>query len=301
MWIIVSVLIILLLSVGMQWLLVLLFLLVFLGFSFSFLLKKIQHSNVRKILLSIFWLFFSFFVGILLKLFLLDVYYIPSNSMEDTLLVDDVIIVNKLAYGPKLPQNLFEIPWLNLLIFGNKKTKSTVNDVWWPYYRLGGYDTIKNGDILVYQLTKVFQVTKRCVGIPGDTINLKQGLVYINHKLYADPLTAKQDYRIQVSDKKGFYKSLKNLNVKPQIAFDTVPNSFVGNLTREAVSTMRSFVSVDSLSLAHDQFVPNEPFFVDNMDLQWTRDNLGPVVVPKKGMKIALTIEKLSRDMKEQM
>ncbi|TKG93342.1 S26 family signal peptidase, partial [Puteibacter caeruleilacunae] len=83
-----------------------------------------------------------FLFAIAVRVFLLEIYGIPSESMEDTLLVGDKIVVSKLNYGPRLPQSPFEIPWINVLFYFNKDARARINDKWWGYDRLTGLDGI---------------------------------------------------------------------------------------------------------------------------------------------------------------
>lgn len=57
--------------------------------------------------------------------------------MENLLYPGDVIVVNKLEYGPRLPRSPFEIPWINLAFYMNKEARSRIKENWWDYYRLG--------------------------------------------------------------------------------------------------------------------------------------------------------------------
>jgi len=56
-----------------------------------------------------------FILAIVFRVFFIEIFSIPSGSMEDTLMPGDKVLVNKLAYGPKLPASPYEIPWVNLI------------------------------------------------------------------------------------------------------------------------------------------------------------------------------------------
>jgi signal peptidase I len=128
------------------------------------------------------FIFLGLFVtAILIRTLVFDIFIVPSNSMAKTLIPGDVIIVNKLAIGPKLPSSPYEIPWISLF-FWMANHKNT-NENLWPSHRLKGYRGIKTGDILVFKHPKYNQVlVKRCPGLPGDTFQIINSLIFINQK-----------------------------------------------------------------------------------------------------------------------
>ena len=95
------------------------------------------------------------------RIFLVEAYRIPSSSMVPTLLVGDWLFVNKLIYGPNIP----------------------FTDVLLP-----GYASPHHGDVVVFKSpNQVDQpqdpnptLVKRLVGEPGDTLYMRQGVVYVN-------------------------------------------------------------------------------------------------------------------------
>ena len=88
-------------------------------------------------------------------------YQIPSSSLEKTLLTGDFLWVNKMAYGPRVPMTPIHFPLTqNTLPVVN--TRSYLEQPQWKYHRLAGYDTIKVGDIVVFNFPA------------GDTVALKQ-------------------------------------------------------------------------------------------------------------------------------
>lgn len=100
--------------------------------------------------------------------------------MEKTLNIGDRVVVNKLAFGSRIPITPLSIH------FG--KFKKYVNWINLPYMRISGYTKIKRNDILVFNLPTETQhpiderkeMIKRCVGLPGDFIEIKSGKVYVN-------------------------------------------------------------------------------------------------------------------------
>ncbi len=114
-------------------------------------------------------------LALILRTFLIQAYKIPSASMYPTLLVGDHIIVNKMLYGLRMPDSIFGLtPFADELPYGKY---------------LFELEPIHRGDVVVFVFpedqTKDF--IKRVVGVPGDTIEVKGGILYLNGKLDSDP------------------------------------------------------------------------------------------------------------------
>src|ERR1700691_4017803 len=92
-------------------------------------------------------------IGLFALTFIFQNFEIPSSSMEKTLLVGDHVLVNRIAMAPRTS--------------------------WAPFVR---YRNVRRGDIIVFFKPgepNLFLV-KRVVGVPGDRIHLKDGIVYLN-------------------------------------------------------------------------------------------------------------------------
>ena len=114
-------------------------------------------------------------LAIVLRTFLLQAYKIPSGSMESTLLIGDHIIVNKVIYGLRMPDSLFGLtPFGNVIPYGQY---------------LFQIEPIHRGDVVVFVYpedpTKDF--IKRVVAIPGDTVEVRGGMLYLNDALAPTP------------------------------------------------------------------------------------------------------------------
>ncbi|HXG37346.1 MAG TPA: signal peptidase I [Bacteroidota bacterium] len=120
-------------------------------------------------------------VALFLKAFVVEAFRIPSSSMEATLLVGDFLLVNKLAYGIRTPRF---IPLTNF----------TVPTWYAPIFR-----NVKRGDVVVFEFPgsmtsaeggEPVNYIKRCVGLPGDVVEIRDGQVLVNGKRFDFPNTA---------------------------------------------------------------------------------------------------------------
>lgn len=121
--------------------------------------KERQRGRLAEWARSIAWT-----VGVVLfvRIFLLETFVIDSGSMMNTLLVGDYLAVNKLAMGPRLPFTNLRIP---------------------------GYSEPRRGDILVFDPhhEENMTVVKRVVGMPGDTLEMRDKALLINGRAYDEP------------------------------------------------------------------------------------------------------------------
>jgi signal peptidase I len=109
--------------------------------------------------------------ALVLKLFVIDAYRIPSTSMENTLQIGDFLLVNKLAYGLHTPSH---IPF----------TSTSFSSLTLPLFR-----SIHRGDVVVFEFpgnknevtpSESVYYIKRCIGLPGDTVEIRSGKVLVN-------------------------------------------------------------------------------------------------------------------------
>ncbi len=105
-------------------------------------------------------------LAFLIREVVVQAYKIPSGSMLDTLQIGDHLLVNKMSYGIKIPN---ELPFVRTKLF--------------PNYRFFA-KTPQRGDIIVFQYPEdpSRDFIKRVIGLPGETIEIKHQVVYINGK-----------------------------------------------------------------------------------------------------------------------
>jgi signal peptidase I len=114
--------------------------------------------------------------------FLMASFEVPTPSMENTVMVGDRLIVNKFVYGGTTP---YTIPFTSIRL---------------PHIRLPGWRDVARGDVIVFdwpgerdQVEKPTQMwyLKRCIGLPGDTVEIQERAVSVNGEALANPSQSK--------------------------------------------------------------------------------------------------------------
>ena len=234
---------------------------------------------------------------ILIRIFILSGYQITSGSMENTLLPGDRVIVSKINYGSLLPQSPMEIPWFNSFFSLSKKIRSGIDSVWWQPVRLPGFSSVKHNDVVVFKLYKnSVNFIKRCVALAGDTLQISRGVVYVNGSKMIEPLTVIKYCHIWYNDSAKVLGLLKTLKVK-SFSFDKNSNQCLveASVGKDIANALSKSQSVDSIRLRI--LMPQEchGLYPGKDDYNWSVDNFGPVIIPKKGMRIDLTPDNLLR------
>lgn len=259
-----------------------------------YLIPFIKSTVLRKVVKGTFLFFFIFSIAICTKLLAFDIYKIPSSSMNNTLYTGDVMVVNKLKYGPKLPRSPFDIPWINIAFYFNKKARARMGTDWWQYKRLQGITTIKKGDVFVFLLgnSRVFFVVKRCMATPGSTIEIKEGTVYVNDSLFTPSVQVKNKYKFIAANRKLLYQKAEAMDIDFNLTRVLKQKKYVkSTLSIHDKNELEELELIDSVQIILDTVWIKEVIYPRSKYKHWTLDNYGPFTIPKKGMKINLTPE----------
>jgi signal peptidase I len=121
--------------------------------------KEFKKSTVREYFESI---VIAVILALFIRTFVVQAFKIPTGSMENNLLIGDHLLVNKFVFGP---------------------TETSLERTLLPI------GTIKRGDVLVfkYPVEPDRDFIKRVIGLPGDTVELREKKVYINGKPLDEP------------------------------------------------------------------------------------------------------------------
>lgn len=260
-------------------------------------------------------LIFAVIVATIVHTYLIQPYTIPTSSLEKSLLVGDFLFVSKINYGARVPMTTIAMPMVHDTIPMTKQ-KSYLNWPQLPYFRLPGLQTINRTDIVVFNwpadtvykfrdrsglrvdkpIDKKSNYVKRCVGVPGDSLSIKDGLVYINGKELILPERAKPQFSYNVAlDGKtpiDFEYLLKDMDVTDGAGFinESRDTLFVSALTAAGAERLKHVPGITSVNRVISKDVEDGIFPHIH---KWNRDNFGPIYIPQKGKTVALTTETL--------
>ena len=261
-------------------------------------------------------LLFAIVVATIVHTYFIQPYTIPTSSLEKSLLVGDFLFVSKMNYGARVPMTTVALPMVHDSI-PLTKSKSYLTWPQLPYMRMPGIQNIDRTDIVVFNwpvdtvyrffdtskrraykpVDKKSNYVKRCVGIPGDNLSIKDGIVYIDGKILQLPERAKPQfsYKIALDGKTpiDFESLFKDLDVTDPAGFmdqtkrDTL---FMSALTEVGAERLKNTPGITAVIRQISRENDNGVFPHIN---KWNRDNYGPVYIPENGKTVALTTETL--------
>lgn len=128
-------------------------------------------NDRRRLRILVRWLLVTAFLLVLIRVFVLEPYGIPTGSMRPTVIEGDVLLVNKLPYTIR---SLRRLPFTGMPI---------------PYITLPGLGRLERGDVVVFEYPSFaprdsvsdLQYVKRCAAIAGDTVQLVDGRIRVNN------------------------------------------------------------------------------------------------------------------------
>ncbi|WCO02577.1 signal peptidase I [Psychroserpens ponticola] len=275
---------------------------------------------------------FAIVAATIVHTYFIQPFTIPSSSLEKSLLVGDFLFVSKFHYGARIPMTTVGAPMVHDTIpviksksylfddrFDKRKT-SWKNKLQIPYLRLPGFEDIERNDIVVFNqpadtllnmniftpdrnyykpIDKKTNLVKRCVGIPGDSLEVRNGYVYINGKKNELPDRAKLqfsydiEFKGNISSNEQVYAILKRYDITDGIGFDSRSETYYVQATEEAASKAKNHPNIAKLTRRKTDKGVDGNLFPRDAQYPWNYDNFGPLYIPKEGVTVDLNIEVL--------
>ncbi len=248
---------------------------------------------------------FAVIAATILRTFLIEAYTIPTSSMEKSMLIGDFLFVSKVAYGPRVPMTPIAFPLVHhTMPIGNGK--SYTEAVQLPYHRMKGLGEIKRNDCVVFNwpaetlgrpVDKKENYVKRCVGVPGDKIELIDAQLMVNDAPQEEPEGMKKQWHYNVST--------KGTGLNPNILYEKYDiteggygrnkNEYNLTLTNESRDAIQNFTNVTSVKRQYEKGgIYADYIFPHDKNFKWNVDNFGPITVPAAGETVSITTENLS-------
>lgn len=238
---------------------------------------------------------------IIVRVFVFEAFTIPSTSMEKTLLVGDYILVSKIKYGSRIPMTPLAFPFSQQTLPFTENINSYLEWIKIPYVRLPGSSTIKNNDVVVFNFPMeenrpVDQRThyvKRCIAIAGDILELKESAVFINSKILVEPENVQFGYNIKTNEKDLDAEKLQELGITEGGRISN-RGDYSFNLTHAAADSIKAFKNVEGITInSEKKDVFSDYIFPLNKKFPWNVDNFGPLIIPKAGDSVSISVVNL--------
>ncbi|MDO4706852.1 MAG: signal peptidase I [Porphyromonadaceae bacterium] len=283
---------------------------------------------------------------------------IPTSSLEKTMLIGDYLYVDKLSYGPRMPMTPLSLPLVHnelggaktyfekpqfayrrlkgygkverndLVVFnfpaGDTVATKMVNPDYYTLCQMYGVDNVHNqkdvfGEIVYRPIDKRDHYVKRCIGMPGDELEIRDNQVYINGQELDNPRLMQLNYFLQTDGTALTDHVLDKLDINyrdvqpvPMPAFTDIDSAMAQTIEQEMgikpFAANLGYGRVYHLSLTETmrQKLQAEPYvhaivverlpqgnagltYPHGLNKGWTRDNYGPILIPKAGLTVELT------------
>ena len=273
---------------------------------------------------------FAVVVVTLINTFWFQSFKIPSSSMESSLYTGDHLFVSKLTYGARMPQTPLTVPFTHNVMFGKESYSTKVQ---WKYRRLPGFRDVRKGDYVVFgfpngdtvlrsspaedyyalerfygsdrvktlgpvvvrPMDKKDHYVKRCVAVAGDSLEVRDGFVWVNGEQQEIYPGVQLTYVVKTNGNKLNAKTVQKLGLNTEELYysNALPGYPAMALTAEMLSKVKELPGVVSVEPNLETEADYREIFPFTEETGWTRDFFGPLWIPKAGETVRLTAENL--------
>lgn len=263
--------------------------------------KKKEKSEIKSWFNAI---LFAVVAATILRTFLIEAYTIPTSSMEKSLLIGDFLFVSKVSYGPRVPMTPIAFPLVHHTLPFTKKTPAYLKWIQLNYYRMKGLGDVERNDCVVFNypaddalhperpIDKKENYIKRCVGIPGDVIEIKNTDLYVNGEPQTITEKMRNQFRYFVKTDGTLFseRTLNKYNIyEGQILSRNGDYELM--LNDESLAAIKRFTYVKKVEkIVIDKGIKvNSPELIFPEDnFNWNLDNFGPIKIPQAGTQVEI-------------
>lgn len=274
---------------------------------------------------------FAIVAATIVHTYFMQPFTIPSSSLEKSLLVGDFLFVSKFHFGARVPMTTVGAPMVHDTIpvlnkksylfndhFEERKT-SWKNKLQLPYLRFPGFEKIDRNEIVVFNqpadtlkdmnvfkpdrnyykpIDKKTNLVKRCVGVAGDSLEVRDGYVYINGKKNELPDRAHLQFSYLVQPKTNTFNPnfIKDrYDITDGFGIMNSQNTYYFSaISDEALSRFKNHPNVASITPnKQEKGVRDSDIFPHDPNYNWNVDFFGPLYIPEEGKTIDINLEVL--------
>ena len=295
--------------------------------------KGLENKTLKTIMSWVDAIVYALVLVYFLFLFIGQNYQIPSSSLEKSLLTGDFLWVNKVTYGPRVPQTPLHFPLaqntlpilncksyietpqlsyhrlkglrnverMDIVVFnfpaGDTVALKMPNPDYYTLCQERGRDVVRNnkeifGDVIYRPVDRRDNYVKRCLGLPGETLQIKDGIVYVDGKAIPQPERVQYLYYVETDGTPITDELYDELGISNDDRHGS-GNQYMLLLTQEMKKSLESKPWVKMVERIQPDPSETIATYPVGVDYGWTHANYGPVWIPKKGAKVDLTLQNL--------
>lgn len=268
--------------------------------------KKKEKSEIKSWFNAI---LFAVIAATILRTFLIEAYTIPTSSMEKSLLIGDFLFVSKVSYGPRVPMTPIAFPLVHHTLPFTQKTPAYLKWIQLNYYRMKGFGDIERNDCVVFNypaddalhperpIDKKENYIKRCVGIPGDVLEIKNTALYVNGEPQTITEKMRNQFRYYVKTDGTLFseRTLNKYNIyEGQILSRNGDYELMLNdQSLEAIKRFTYVKKVEKIVIDKGIKVNSPELIFPEDNFNWNLDNFGPIKVPQKGSQVDISTDNI--------
>ena len=213
---------------------------------------------------------------------------IPTSSMAKTIPKGAIGLVSKIKAKPER----FDI-LVHRFPHGDTIAVSFPHDYYMMKRKFGKKYIASYSEIEYVPLNKRVTYVGRCVGLPGDELEMRDSKLYINGEYYTNP-NIMENYRLETKGNKSISKSLlTKLDIDPEIDYFYHKSGSTITLTEWQAQEILKLPIVRSLEMLNNTSEPDNMIFPNHIRFPYYNDNYGPITIPARGITFELNLDNL--------
>lgn len=226
---------------------------------------------------------------LLVKAFITEPFVVKSSNMGNTLLPGEIVLINKLSIGARLPVTVLSMPFFGFTHY------SDIIQV--PVKRMPPIDSIQRFDLIQFNAPYEFEkpidkrtlLVSRVIGLPGEKVEIANYRCKIDDQSNdMSNLSLSFRYSLIMESESVFEKISQKFNIAEGSAAGK--NKSIISCTTDQAKIIGLEEGVKKIALIDDYSDDQELIFASGQNRKWNKKNFGPVNIPSKGEKLKLNL-----------